>query len=220
MDKGDFINVSSIKTTSSMPDTYDSGHEPFALNSSSQNHYKRVVLVNGVPASGKSRITEQLSNLTGWLQLSLDGIKNPFLQRIPNVTREFNRVLGLASYQTMWSIVEGAPVQSTFILDAWFGFQPKEVLQQYLFSSGVTHLVEVWCEIPGELAAARYESRLSQRLPGHPGEEYIPELIALASRAVPMQISPVYKVDQTQHHEIEPLYQWILDSWGFPDMKK
>ena len=70
---------------------------------------KRVILVNGIPASGKSRLAVELSAYSGWLQLSLDGIKNPFLQRLENVDRPFNRVLGLASYQVIWDIIGARP---------------------------------------------------------------------------------------------------------------
>lgn len=170
---------------------------------------KRVILVNGIPASGKSRLAVELSTRTGWLQLSLDGIKNPFLQRLEGVDRAFNRMLGQASYQVIWSIVADAPQGSTFIVDAWFGFQPKEVLRDYLTQAGVTQVVEIWCQISAELAATRYAARLDQRLPGHLGAEYIPELKILAEKAQPMEFGPVYYADQDQPVEVHIIQQWI-----------
>ena len=177
---------------------------------------KRVVLVNGIPASGKSTVAVELSKRTGWLHLSLDGIKNPFLQLIDGVDRAFNRVLGRASYQAIWSIVADAPPGSTFIIDAWFGFQPKEVLRNYLIQANVTRLAEVWCDISGELAAERYLARLDQRLPGHPGKEYVPELIALANRAEPMAFGPVYLARQNQFVDINALNDWIAQVFESP----
>jgi len=170
---------------------------------------KRVILVNGIPASGKSRLAVELSAQTGWLQLSLDGIKNPFLQRIAGVDRAFNRVLGQASYQVIWSIVADAPQTSTFIVDAWIGFQPKEVLRNYLTQAGVTQVVEIWCQISADLAAARYAARLDQRLPGHLGAEYIPELKILAANAQPMEFGPVYYADQDKQINIQMIRHWI-----------
>src|SRR5690606_30985240 len=41
---------------------------------------KRLVMVNGVPASGKSHVATVLAQATGWPLLSLDTIKNPFLE--------------------------------------------------------------------------------------------------------------------------------------------
>lgn len=170
---------------------------------------KRVILVNGIPASGKSRLAVELSVQTGWLQLSLDGIKNPFLQRLEGVDRAFNRVLGQASYQVIWSIVADAPQGSTFIVDAWFGFQPKEVLREYLTQAGVTQVVEIWCQISAELAASRYGARLDQRLPGHLGAEYIPELKILAANAQPISFGPVYYADQDKPVNIQIIKNWI-----------
>ncbi|WJY09729.1 AAA family ATPase [Pectobacteriaceae bacterium C80] len=177
---------------------------------------KRVILVNGIPASGKSRLAVALSERTGWLQLSLDGIKNPFLQRIEGVDRRFNRLLGQASYQVIWSIVAGAPNGSTFIIDAWFGFQPKDVLKTYLVQAGITNMVEIWCHISGNLAEQRYAARLNQRLPGHPGAEYIPELIALAEKATPMRFGPVYSVDQDQPIDMDSINDWVVKSLSEP----
>lgn len=177
---------------------------------------KRIVLVNGIPASGKSTIAVELSELTGWLQLSLDGIKAPFLQLIEGVDRAYNRILGRASYQAIWSIIADAPSNSTFIVDAWFGFQTKEVLRNYLSQAGVTYLAEIWCDISGDLAAERYEARLAQRLPGHPGKEYIPELIVLANQAEPMAFGPVYRVEQNRPVDMKKISEWIYQVFESP----
>lgn len=177
---------------------------------------RQVVLINGIPASGKSTLAAELSARTGWLQLSLDGIKNPFLQYLQPVDREFNRVLGRASYQAIWSIVANAPQGSTLIIDAWFGFQPKEILLAYLAQAGITGVAEVWCEVSGDIAIGRYKARLEHRLPGHPGEEYLPELKALAERAEPMNIGPVYRADQNVPLDIEKIINWIFHAFESP----
>ncbi|WP_349959827.1 ROK family protein [Rhizobium sp. ZPR3] len=170
---------------------------------------KRVVLVNGVPASGKSRLAKALSRRTGWPILSLDGIKNPFLQHIGSVDRDFNRTLGKASYQAIWSFIAEAPAGSTFIIDAWFGFQPRTQLENYINAAQIDHVAELWCKVPGAVAGERYASRLKDRLPGHPGAEYVPELIALADRAEPMGCSAVMTVDQTQEPDMGAIMAWL-----------
>lgn len=170
---------------------------------------KHVVLVNGVPASGKSRLAKALSERTGWPILSLDGIKNPFLQHIGPVDRDFNRTLGKASYQAIWSIIADAPAGSTFIVDAWFGFQPKAQLESYLCDAKIESVAELWCKVPGTVAGERYASRLKDRLPGHPGAEYLPELVALADRAEPMGCGAVMSIDQTKEPDMEAILAWV-----------
>jgi glucokinase len=180
------------------------GHPP-----RTQTAGKRILMVNGIPASGKSRLSHVLSERTGWPILALDTIKNPFLEHIEGVDRLFNRTLGKASYQAIFSVVHDAPAGSTFIVDAWFGFQPIELLQQHLAIAGVTDIAEIWCHAPGEVLAERYAARLEQRLPGHPGAAYIPELVELAKRASPARLGPVYDVDTTLPPADEAVIAWV-----------
>jgi glucokinase len=170
---------------------------------------KRLVMVNGVPASGKSRVARALADATGWPILTLDTIKGPFLDILPPGDRLFNRTLGRASYAAIFDLIGDAPAGSTFIVDAWFGFQPPEVLEQGLARAGVTDLAEVWCHAPPTVIGQRYSDRLHDRHPGHPGADYVPELIALAERAAPTGLAPCYPLDSTRPLDIGALTGWL-----------
>ncbi|ORM72686.1 glucokinase [Pantoea wallisii] len=161
----------------------------------SENNEKCVVLINGIPASGKSTLTHAVSQRLGLPVLTLDSLKEPFMTSFAPVDRQRNRQLGCAAYQAIWQIVSQAPPGCVYLIDAWFGFQPKAVLQQGLQRAGVTRALELWLAITPDEAVARYQARLSQRLPGHPGAEYLPELHALAEHARPMGIGPVLQLD-------------------------
>ncbi|MER9844723.1 ROK family protein [Mesorhizobium australicum] len=170
---------------------------------------RRAVLVNGIPASGKSTVSRGIADRMGWPLLALDTVKNPFLEVLGGADREFNRTLGRASYQAIWSLVGDAPAGSTFIVDAWFGFQPRQALEDHLRNAGVEDTVEIWCHAPGEVLAERYGARLGQRLPGHPGAAYIPELIELAKRAEPLRRGPLLDVDTTQPIDFDAIAAWL-----------
>ncbi len=159
---------------------------------------RRLVLVNGVPASGKSGVARELARTTGWPILSLDTIKNPFLAEIEGVDRLFNRRLGRASLTAMFAIVADAPAGTTLILDAWFGFQPRELVLELIASTGIDAVAEVWCSAPPQIVGDRYGARAANRLPGHPGANYVPELIELAERAEPLRIGQVAEIDTTK----------------------
>ncbi|SIR28002.1 glucokinase [Rhizobium sp. RU20A] len=170
---------------------------------------KRLILVNGVPASGKSSVARRVAALTGATLMALDTIKNPFLARIENVDRPFNRTLGQASYQAIFDVIAASAPGTSFVVDAWFGFQPLEDLDRYLSASGVTVLAEIWCSAPPEVIGKRYRARLTERLPGHPGESYVPELIALAARATPTGRAPLLTVDTTVPFNEERAMTWL-----------
>jgi glucokinase len=174
---------------------------------------KRAVLVNGVPASGKSSVARALADATGWPILTLDTIKNPFLTILSPGDRVFNRTLGRASYAAIFDLMADAPAGSTFIVDAWFGFQPREVLEQGLAHAGVSELAEIWCHAPPDVIGARYDARLGARPAGHPGREYVPELVALAARAAPTGLAPRLDVDTTRPLDTGALAGWLRNLW-------
>lgn len=170
---------------------------------------RRAVLVNGIPASGKSTVSRFIAERMGWPLLALDTIKNPFLEALGGGDREFNRTLGRASYQAIWSVVGEAPAGSIFVVDAWFGFQPRQLLEDHLQKAGIVETAEIWCHAPGEVLAERYRARLGQRLPGHPGAAYIPELIELAKRAEPLRRGPLFDVDTTKAIDFDAITAWL-----------
>ena len=170
---------------------------------------KRAVLVNGIPASGKSTVALAISDARGWPLLTLDTIKEAFFAHLGTGDRDYNRLLGKASYQAIFALIHDFPDGSTVVIDAWFGFQPFEVLQGHLAHAGLGHVAEVWCHAPGEVLGERYRARLSQRHAGHLGESYVPELIELAKRAKPLGAYPLFDVDTTHPLDAEGLTVWL-----------
>ncbi len=175
---------------------------------------RRAVLVNGVPASGKSSLARDLAAATGWPLLALDTIKEPFLQHLGGADRAGNRVLGRAAYQAVFASVRDFPAGSTVIVDAWFGFEPEEVLAGHLALAGISQVAEVWCHAPPEEVGRRYAARLGDRLPGHPGAEYVPELVALAGRARPLDIGALREVETVGAVDLAGIVGWLRGVLG------
>jgi glucokinase len=191
----------------------DAGVIGAAMAALSARPRKRAVLINGVPGSGKSMVARALSDATGWPILALDTIKDPFLTVLPPGDRLFNRTLGRASYAAIFDLIAAAPSGSTFVVDAWFGFQPRDVLEQGLARAGVTEVAELWCHAPPEVIGARYAARLGTRPAGHPGQDYVPELIALAKRAEPAGLAPRRDVDTTRPLNLNAVTKWLGTLW-------
>lgn len=169
---------------------------------------KRAVLVNGIPASGKTGVARALSQATGWPSLALDTVKEPFFDHLGTGDRAWNRALGRASSQAIWSIIAQWPDPFTVIVDAWFGFEPREVLEGYIAGAGIARTAEIWCHAPADVIVERYRARLASRHPGHPGAEYVPEIPALAARAGPLHRGPLLDVDTTVPVDAADVAAW------------
>jgi glucokinase len=175
---------------------------------------RRLLMVNGVPASGKSSLARAISGETGWPLLGLDTVKTPFLEVLENIDRAGNRLLGKASYKAIFSIIEESPEGATFVIDAWFGFQPLVLLEEHIKMAGITRVAELWCHAPPDVIAERYSDRAGRRAPGHPGLSYVPELVELAKRAEPFRLGPVLDIDTTSPQDIGPLASWARRALG------
>jgi glucokinase len=162
---------------------------------------KKAVIVNGVPASGKSTVARNISKSLGWPLLTLDTVKEALFTQLGTGDREYNRMLGRASYKAIFALIADFPENSVVVIDAWFGFQPLDILSQYIESADIAQLVEVWCHAPPETIGARYLRRTEKRSIGHLGSGYVPELIALAGRAKPTGLFPIIDLDTSQQGE-------------------
>jgi glucokinase len=175
---------------------------------------KRVVLVNGVPASGKSTGARAVADRGGWPLLALDTVKEPFFGELGPVDRALNRKLGRAAYAAVFDLIAAFPDGQTTVVEAWFGFQPAEVLADHIQRAGIGDVAELWCSAPPEVIGARYAARVPQRAPQHPGLDYVPELIALAGRARPLGAYRLLAIDTTRPLDGEDVVAFLKQS-GF-----
>jgi glucokinase len=170
---------------------------------------KSAIFVNGVPASGKSTVARHIADAGGLPLLALDTVKEALFAHLGTGDREHNRRFGRASYQAMFAVIGDWPPISGVVLEAWFGFQPPEVLAGHIARAGLTRIVEIWCHAPPEVIGERYRARLGSRSAGHLGADYIPELVTLAGRARPLGKWPVLEVDTTKPLQAKPALEWI-----------
>lgn len=161
---------------------------------------RQLIIVNGVPASGKSTISRQLVRaLTEGgipaVPLSLDTVKEGLFVEVGTGDREHNRMLGRASYRSIFASISAFPDALVPVVDAWHGFQPKAVLESHLERARIDRIVEVWCRVSALAAAERYRARATARHSGHLPASYADELFVLAQNARPFAIGPVVEVD-------------------------
>ena len=170
---------------------------------------RAVILVNGVPASGKSTLARMISTRRQFPLLTLDRVKEPFFEHLGAGDREYNRKLGRASYRAIFDLIGDFPHGSTSVVDAWFGFQPIEVLRSHLERNDIGRVIQIWCASSPATVTARYAARLSSRPAGHPGADYLPELTALAERARPFPDFPTLALETDQAIDDTSTLAWI-----------
>jgi len=161
---------------------------------------RRAVLVNGVPASGKTTFADGLTRFLiaegiAAVPLGLDTVKEALFAHLGAGDRDHNRMLGRASYQAIFDTVARFDDGLVPVIDAWHGFQPVEIVRENVARADIDQVIEVWCAVTAETAAARYRARGPARHPGHPPAAYAEELRELAARAAPLSLGSVVRVD-------------------------
>ena len=145
------------------------------------------VLVAGWPGSGKSTLAAVLAAELGLPLLAKDEIKEALMDGLgrPQTVAESRRI-GRAAVLAMLRVAHRCPGA---VLDStWFGYALP------LVRALPGQLAEVRCEVPVDLAKARYRARAGQRHEGHlDGARTEDELWGEPSR--PLGLGPVVAVD-------------------------
>jgi predicted kinase len=161
---------------------------------------ERLILVNGLPGSGKTTLATRLGAALGVPMISKDAIKEA-LHSVAPVAR--SRALGAIAMDAAWSLAAEAP--GTVVLESWW-FRPRDLAyaEAAWRRCGEPDLVEVWCDVPPELALARCLAR------GRSEEIYEDHRIATSwddwtEYAAPLAIGEVIRVDTSTEVDVAAL---------------
>ncbi len=121
----------------------------------------QAVLVNGVPASGKTTVARAIGSRLRLPVMSLDVVKEALYDELGNEggDREHGRALNRASMQAIWSLIADFPPGSGVVVEAWFRLPPHDVVLRGLERAGIDRWTEVWCHAPAKVLMDRYSSR-------------------------------------------------------------
>jgi len=151
---------------------------------------ERVILVNGLPGSGKTTLARRLGAALDVPVVSKDAVKEALLTAVPEARPAG---LGAVAMEAAWSMA--TDFVGTVVLESWW-FRPRDL--EFTVAAwrrcGEPLLVEVWCEVPAEVARGRYANRVR-----HPMYEDARHLATSwddwARRAEPLAIGAVVRVD-------------------------
>ena len=112
---------------------------------------KTIILVTGLPAAGKTTVSQALSEALTLPLLSKDAIKESLFDVLGVRDREWSLQLGAAANSVLWALLSHCPKGA--IVDIWLDpIRDVGLSQQGLARAGVKAAFEVICDCPAELA--------------------------------------------------------------------
>ncbi|WP_412752854.1 AAA family ATPase [Krasilnikovia sp. M28-CT-15] len=158
-----------------------------------------VVLVNGLPGSGKSTLGPGLAAGLGAQYLGKDRIKEALAGAIAAAPP----TLGAVAMETVWALAAAVP--GAVVVDSWW-FRPRDLAHAHagLLRAGATTAVEVWCDVPPDVARARYVARRRAALHAD-AQRLATDWADWAARGEPLALGPVLRVDTSRRVDLPAL---------------
>ncbi|MFJ8043354.1 AAA family ATPase [Kitasatospora sp. NPDC096147] len=180
-----------------------------------------VVLVNGVPAAGKTTLARELSRRLRLPLFGKDVIKEAhagvFGAEPPDgrPQREWNRQFGEAASRTLWALLADAPAGAV-LESTWPAAETWGHVRDGLRGAGIERALQIWCAVPVELARERHELRHPSRHPVHGAAPDDREWTERWAGAGPLPLADTLHVDTAGPVDHDALAAWCRRTAAAP----
>lgn len=168
-----------------------------------------LVIITGLPSTGKTTLGRRLSADLGIPYLHKDGIKERLFDTLGWHDREWSRRLGQATYEIMFYFLEiMLQSQATLIVESNFKANMHSERLRNLLGRYNYQAVQILCWTKGEQLLERFKSRLQSNLrhPGHVDHLAWAELqpALLQGRQAPLELPcPLIEVETTDFSQVD-----------------
>jgi predicted kinase len=156
----------------------------------SSQKFPKLVIVTGLPCSGKTSLAKIIASNLSLPLITKDGIKEILFDSLGWKDRDWSLRLSQATYALMFHLLEEFLIKKVSLI-VESNFQPgrddlrlKEIQAKAPFSP-----VQINCFADGHVLVDRFQQRTGHRHPGHVDSQSVDELsILLIGRLPPLQI--------------------------------
>jgi len=168
-----------------------------------------LIIVNGIPATGKTTTSHKLAADLDMACVSKDEIKEFLADRLSVRTLDDSRRIGALSFQMLFLLMESTLSHGEdIIVECPFYYEKDQPKVQQILANTNARCIEVYCITDPEVRKERFLNRAnsSERHPSHmdthPGrvipDETEEEIVA---KYAPLELGPVITLDNTEFTE-------------------
>jgi predicted kinase len=172
-----------------------------------------LIVVTGLPCSGKTNLGRRISRQFKIPFISKDGFKERLFDTLGWSDRAWSKKLSGASYEMLfYALEELLEVGQSCVLEANFDPQVHGEPLANITQKFQTRVVQIHCVTQPEILLERFRKRWErgERHPGHADHVTMPEMESLVKQKIlPLELpGPVFGLDTTdlEHLETAPLF--------------